>query len=353
MDLEYIRSHGLILLECISGSKVYNLDLKDSDTDIRGVFYLPKNQFYADNYIPQISDSNNDIVFYEIGRFIELLSKNNPSMLELMATPESHVIYKHPLLDSLNLSMFLSKKCKDTFGGFALTQIRKAGGLHKKIFNPVSKERKSILDFCYVLKDQGSMPLKTWLALESKMQERIGLVKIPHFKNVFGLYYSESDSITYKGVLSNENANAVSLSPVEKGAKAITQMFFNQDGYTKHCKDHQDYWAWVENRNQSRFEVNIKHNRNYDSKNMMHTIRLLDMAYEILSEGRIEVVRPNREELLDIRFGKWTYDELMEQAQEKMLKIESAYSNSALPELPDYELIETSLINIRKALYKE
>lgn len=31
-----------LLLECISGSKAYNLQLPTSDTDIKGVFILPR-----------------------------------------------------------------------------------------------------------------------------------------------------------------------------------------------------------------------------------------------------------------------------------------------------------------------
>ena len=83
MTIEELRAKGLIILECISGSKAYGLDTVNSDTDIKGVFLLPKKGFYGLDYIPQISNETNDIVFYELGRFMELLSVNNkkPSLL--------------------------------------------------------------------------------------------------------------------------------------------------------------------------------------------------------------------------------------------------------------------------------
>ena len=64
MNIDDIKNQNLIILECISGSRAYGLDTKNSDTDIKGVFVLPKNQFYGFDYIPQISNESNDIVYY-------------------------------------------------------------------------------------------------------------------------------------------------------------------------------------------------------------------------------------------------------------------------------------------------
>jgi hypothetical protein len=36
---------------------------------------LPKDQFYGLQYIPQVSNETNDEVYYELGRFVELLIK--------------------------------------------------------------------------------------------------------------------------------------------------------------------------------------------------------------------------------------------------------------------------------------
>lgn len=74
---------------------------------------------------PQISNETNDEVYYEIGRFVELLLKNNPNILEILATPEDCVLYKHPLMEKLQLKEFLSKLCKNTFAYYVTTQIKK------------------------------------------------------------------------------------------------------------------------------------------------------------------------------------------------------------------------------------
>lgn len=351
MDIKYLRANKLILLECISGSKAYNLELPTSDTDIKGVFYLPKERFFGFQYIQQIANESNDIVFYEVGRFLELLSKNNPNILELLETPKDKIVFKHPIMERIQTSDFLSKKCKDTFGGYAFTQVRKARGLNKKIVNPISKEKKLVLDFCYILNKQGSISLKQWLSEQDKKQENIGLVNVPHFKDTYGLYYDESALLGYNGIIKKETATTVLLSSIPKQEKPSTYLQFNQDGYIKYCKDYKEYWDWVSKRNESRYENNIEHGKNYDSKNMMHTFRLLDMAEEILTEGKIYVRRNNREELLNIRKGVWKYDELIEMANNKMDAVEQAYENSKLQEEPDTERIENLLVEIRKELY--
>lgn len=351
MDLDYIRQHDLILLECISGSRAYNLDVPGSDTDIRGIYYLPKSDYYGLNYVPQISNETNDIVFYEIGRFIELLSKNNPNILELLETPADKILFKHPVIDKIKTVDFLSKKCKDTFGGYAFAQIRKARGLNKKIVNPVGKVKKTILEFCYVLQGQGSTPVVDWLAIHNKKQEQVGLVKVSHFRDTYGLYYDEDSSKGYKGIMKKESATTVLLSSVSKGEEPLTFLQFNEDGYTKYCKDYKEYWDWVDKRNENRYTNTVAHGKNYDAKNMMHTFRLLDMAKEILLDGKINVKRENRAELLSIRKGEWDYEELILKANEKMEQVEEAFQKSTLPDRPNREKMDKTLVEIRTALY--
>jgi len=114
MKIKDLKDQNLIILECISGSKAYGLDTPQSDTDIRGVFILPQERIYGLNYVEQVADKKNDIVYYELGRFIHLLVKNNPNILELLATPEDKILTKHPIIDLISPEIFLSKQCKNT-----------------------------------------------------------------------------------------------------------------------------------------------------------------------------------------------------------------------------------------------
>ncbi|MCU7615846.1 nucleotidyltransferase domain-containing protein [Chryseobacterium sp. PBS4-4] len=352
MTIQTLKNNNLILFESISGSRSFGLATENSDTDIRGVYYLPKKDFFGLNYIPQISNETNDISYYEIGRFVELLQKNNPNILEILVSPKDCIQQKNPLIDLLKPEDFLSKLCKDTFAGYAISQIKKAKGLNKKILNPIDKERKSTLDFCYILQNNSSMPLKKWLSENGRIQEKCGLVNIDNTKGMFALFYNELGDLGYKGIIQNEEANQVSLSSIPKGEKSVAFMFCNLDAYSTYCKDYREYWKWVSERNEDRYNVNQNHGQNYDSKNMMHTIRLLQSCEQIFKANSLNIRVENRDELLDIKAGNWSYDNVMKKAEGLIQSIEYYHSISTLPEYPDLEKTTKILIEIRENLYK-
>lgn len=349
MTLGDLKNQNLIILECLSGSRAYGLETKESDTDIKGVFVLPKHKFYGFDYIPQVSNESNDIVYYELGRYMQLLSLNNPNILELLSTPESAIIYKHPLLKELTTELILSKLCLNTFGKFALSQIKKAKGLNKKIVSPLSKERKSILEFCYVNYAKGAVPLLSYLKQKNWLQKYCGLLNIEHMKDIYGLYYDEE--MDYKGVVQKSDSTEICLSSIPKSSQQLALMYFNKDGYSSYCKRYKEYWQWVEKRNNSRYESTKSHGKNYDSKNMMHTFRLLEMAIEIAKTKQINVVRHDRDFLLSIKNGEYQYDQLLTLAKQKQAEMELAFEASDLPESPDLELINQLLVKFRENFY--
>ncbi|WP_445458209.1 nucleotidyltransferase domain-containing protein [Flavobacterium sp. HNIBRBA15423] len=351
MTIQDLKSKNCILFEVISGSKSFGLNTPTSDTDIKGVYYLPKDQFYGLEYVPQISNETNDEVYYEIGRFIELLLKNNPNIIEILATPQDCILYKHPLMNQLNLNDFLSKLCKDSFAGYAMTQIKKARGLKKKIVNPIAKERKNLLHFCSILKGYDSIPLLDWLHQNKMKQEQCGLINVPNAKGIYALFYDKENRLGYKGIIKNEMSNEVSLSSISKDEKEKAYLSCNLDGYSKYCKEYAEYWDWMEKRNEERYNTNQKHGKNYDSKNMMHTIRLLQSAKQILSIGTLNIKVDNREELLAIKAGEMEYEDLLQKADDLIISIENLYQTSTLPEKPNVEKAVNTLITIRTTLY--
>ena len=357
MTIHDLKSQNLLLFEVISGSKSFGLDTPTSDTDIKGVYYLPLEKFFGLNYIPQIANETHDEVYYEIGRFVELLLKNNPNILEILATPEDCVLYRHPLMECIKIDDFLSKLCKDTFAGYAVTQIKKARGLKKKIVNPMAKEKQSLLDFCYVIPSIGttrdlSVPLQQWLSEQNLDQQRCGLINLPNANGMFALFYDAANTLGYKGIIQKENSNEVSLSSVPKGEAVIGYLSVNQDGYSKYCKEYTEYWEWIGKRNDERYQTNQQHGKQYDSKNMMHTIRLLQTADQILTTGKLDIRVQNRDELLAIKAGAMEYDVLLEMTDNLMDAIESHYVTSNLPERPDEDKAIKNLIAIRQQLYK-
>jgi hypothetical protein len=358
MTIDALKARSLILLKCISGSKAYGTDLPTSDTDIKGVFVLPQEDYYGLEYTGQVSDETNDVVYYELKRFIELLYRNNPNLLELLSSPADCVLYRHPVLDRVRPELFLSKLCQDTFAGYALTQVRKARGLNKKILNPVEPHRKDVLDFCYVTVGGGSVPARDWLEARGRRQEYCGLVNLAHLKNVYALFYDAMADSTdgqrkqgFHGIFRKADSNDVALSSVPKGSTPEGYLYFNREGYSSYCKEYKEYWDWVALRNEERYRNTLQHGKNYDAKNMMHTLRLLDMAAEIATEGRVIVRRPNRDFLLAVRRGDFSYAELLEMAEERMGRMDDLYRASSLPDQPDYNTVNQLLVEVRSEVY--
>ncbi|MBL4661001.1 MAG: nucleotidyltransferase domain-containing protein [Alcanivoracaceae bacterium] len=351
MDINYLRKNNLIILECISGSRAYGLETPESDTDIKGVFLLPKKDFYGLDYTPQVSNETNDIVFYEFSRFMQLLSMNNPNILELLNTPKPSIIFKHRFLNKIKSELILSKLCKNTFGRFAISQIKKAKGLKKKIVNPMNKERKTVLSFCYVNYNKNSISLEKYLQHNQWQQQNCGLTKITHMKNVYGLHHSKE--INYAGIIRNSDSNDISLSSIPKDQEQQVLMYFNKDGYSKYCKEYKEYWQWVKNRNQARYENTQSHGKNYDAKNMMHTFRLLEMAIEIAQQNQVNVKRSNRDFLLSTKSGSYEYEDLLIMANERQVQMEKAFEQSILPDSPNLETINEITYRIRERFYKD
>jgi predicted nucleotidyltransferase len=342
-----------ILLDCISGSHAYNLNLPGSDTDKKGIFILPKRELYGFEFQDQVANETNDEVYFEVKRFLDLLTKNNPNILELLSTPSGFVLFRHPLMELIKPSDFLSKLCLDTFAGYAQTQIKKAKGLNKKINKPMEKTRKSVLDFCYVIYKNGSISLISWLKENDLSQEDCGLVNLDHFRNVYLLYHQKqlTSGGWLKGIVSGPDADDVQLSSVPKGIEPLVTMSFNKDGYSTYCKEYKEYREWEEKRNAARYENTLSHGKNYDAKNMMHTFRLLNMAEEIALYREVIVHREDRDFLLKIRSGTFEFDTLMQMVEEKMERIKGLYEKSDLRDQPDIKKAENILIEIREEFY--
>lgn len=349
LTIDEIKQKGWLIYEVIAGSKSYGLDTADSDTDIRGIFILPEDVFYSLEYTPQVSNATNDIIYYELRRFMELLSVANPNIIEMLNVPDDCVLFADELMSRVTKEIFLSKLCENTFANYAFTQVKKARGLEKKIMNPMEKEMKTVLDFCFVYTGQKAVAVKDFLSGRGGKNQNAGLTAIDYMKDCYNLFYS--DAQVYSGIVKADNANDVCLSHIPKGEIPVGILYFNKDGYSVYCKQYKQYWEWVEKRNEKRYLNTINNGKNYDAKNMMHVFRLLLMAKEIAAEGRVNVYRQDRDFLLSIKEGKYDYTELLTMAEEIKNELPQLYEVSMLKEIPDRNKINEALINMREAYY--
>jgi len=343
------------LLLVIRGSRAYGTNIPESDTDYAGVFVQSMDDILGMSYKEQINDDSNDIVIYEVKRFLQLVEQNNPNILELMNTPEDCIIYKHPLFELIleHKNKFLTKQCANSFGGYAKQQIDKARGQNKKQNWEKDKvTRKTPLDFCFVIGgDQdgvGSKNLNRWLGEQGINQSECDLVNISNAQGVYSLYTGLPST---RGIVI-ENSTELRVSSTEKGSKPVAFISYNQNGYTKHCKDYSSYQKWLDERNEARW-VDVKsHGQKIDGKNMMHCRRLMDMCIEIVNGEGINVRRHNAKELIGIRRGEVDLKTLIDDVEKDMKEIDISFKSSTLPDKVDRKLIEDLLIKVRRGINK-
>jgi predicted nucleotidyltransferase len=379
------------LLLVVRGSHAYGTNVETSDTDYAGVFIQPLEDILGFGYKEQINDDKNDIVIYEIQRFLQLLASNNPTVLELLNTPEDCIIYKHPIFDEVlnSRDKFITKICAKSFGGYGKMQIQKAKGQNKKQNWEKDKvTRKDVLDFVYVIEGSKSIPWKKWNGdnIDRYIYDEkfCGVVNVPNARDVYAVYFDERAALCHGEVYSEESrnklkqelkekgypmgfgykglvktgegqnvaeSNALRLSSIPKGETPICNIVYNKDGYSEHCKDYKSYEEWLENRNEARW-VDVKsHGQKIDGKNMMHSKRLMSMAREIAEGKGINVRRDDAEYLISIRRGEIDLQTIIDEVEKEIVEIDELFMNSNLPDSVDQNFVNELLIKIRKNIY--
>ncbi|MEF9953304.1 MAG: nucleotidyltransferase domain-containing protein [Clostridium sp.] len=232
-----VRLSDNIILLTLGGSYAYGTNIATlehtSDIDIRGIRLNSREEILTMNCDNKPYENKElDVVIYPLKQIISLLSSCNPNTLEIIGTREEDILYigEDGRMLRNNVEVFLSQNAYNSFGGYALSQL-------KRLENTLEREGK---DF---------------------------------------------DKVTERRVL----------------------------------------------------------------KNAMHLIRLLITGSEVLSGKGINVYRKNeRELLLDIRNGKYTYDEIFQIVHKYEEEFEYVAKHTTLPLKPDYNRINELVIEINK-----
>ena len=417
MTIEDIKNENRLLYRYIAGSKLYHCDEPESDTDTKGLFIASLDENFGlgfdkqfrdkyngiiNLYNSQVGDDKADNVLYEVGKYMGMLLSSNANVLESLFVPEEMMIVKpHRCLDGLfvNRDKFITKACFMPFVQYAIEQIKKARGLKKKIVNPIY-ERLTPFDFAYTFYKQGSTKVKNWLDNRGLDKDFCGLVHNPNMHDTYGVYYDwgahfeangiktyedfkkreldydfayhfygfgnvdecedflggkwfeENKEVKHYRGMCLENATDMRGSSVSKGEKPLCWMVYNESGFKAHCRLYKEYKDWEKNRNPRRYESNL--NKNYDSKNMYHSVRLIRMGKEIANGDGIILDRReagDRDFIMDIRHHKFEYDELIELVNREEKELNEAIANSKLPDEIDVNLVNDLLIDIRKKYY--
>lgn len=88
-----------------------------------------------------------------------------------------------------------------------------------------------------------------------------------------------------------------------------------------------------------------------NSKHASHLVRLLRMAKEIATTGTLHTNRPDKEFLMDIRNGKYSYEYIVEYAEQEEEEVRRLFDESNLPYTVDYIKIDNLLLDVFEKYY--
>lgn len=347
MNLNWIEQN--IIYVTLHGSQAYGLANEFSDVDVKGICIPPQEVEYnlfenfhqVENYpsleqkLGHLKNPKNpkfESTIYSLRKFFLLASDVNPNIIELLYTdPKDHFV-THPVMMELlaNRHLFLSNKARYTFAGYAMAQAKKIERHRKWIVLgevkppkredfglPPEKPRGMDEVFGYIkgkveewnlnqfeIDEMQRAELKDtiWDLLSTMTEKEVSIANWPDKYAEGVIYKMEKD---------------FSLPP------EVTKYIYAERAYAK-AKQVFDSWvSWKKERNPARRELEEK--SGYDTKHASHLVRLMRMGYEIITEGKVIVKRPDADELLAIKNGAWSFDKVMEFKDEMEKKLSTEY----------------------------
>lgn len=166
-----------IILEGITGSKAYGLDTADSDEDIKGIYVAPTTEVLGLFGVKETIDHTDpDWTYHEVGKFINLAMKCNPTLLELLFLEGYTVTSKFGRMIVDNRHHFLSNTVYHSYGGYAISQARKLNARGGTFGNGRNKRYSKHARHCFRLLYQGKELLETGnltVRVKAEMRERL------------------------------------------------------------------------------------------------------------------------------------------------------------------------------------
>jgi hypothetical protein len=120
----------------------------------------------------------------------------------------------------------------------------------------------------------------------------------------------------------------------------IREILRRERGFRTALKEFKSYERWKADRNPKRKELEEKHG--FDTKHASHLIRLARSGTEILEYGELRVRRKDAEELLAIRRGERSFEDIKEESDRLLNRMDDLYKENPqnLPKKPDSKFLE-------------
>ena len=303
---------NLILLG-FGGSKAYGTSTPTSDTDIRGIATRREMDILLGEDFEAFTEVKTDTVIYSFDKILALLSECNPNCIEMLGLRPEDYLLMTPTGEELlkRKSMFLSKRCINTFAGYATQQLYR---LRQKSLDALT---------------------------ETEFNDHISKVITGMTEHLEHSWHIPAGKIIVK----NDNGLKITCKDLENIPAEDFYGILNEISNVIRAY----------HKRSVRNEKALAHAK--IQKHAMHLLRLYMMAIDLLKKCEIITYRSAEHDLLmDIRNGKYmTEDGMMSQdfwtiLKEYEVKFEEAKINTKLPDEPDYEAIRAFRAMVNKGI---
>lgn len=357
MSQDWIKSRTIFLT--IHGSRAFGMATETSDVDLKGVCVPPRdvrdnlfhkfeqagNAPFVDEQFGHLRNPANpkiESVIYSLKKYIGLAALVNPTILELLWVDPKFVVARHPLWEMLvaNRNIFLSRKARQTYLGYAKQQLSKIER-HRKWLR-LEKEPVQPTRGQFGL--EGPTVSREFGEADRYIRRQIELWNMSPFQELDDdarhdlkeLCWELSSHLNQAAHVDWENwpdsyykAALIKLQNTIQMPKNVLGLIAAEKRYQDALKEWQGYQRWKNDRNPARQALEIKHG--FDSKHASHLVRLLRQGIEVMETGYLTVLRPDAQELLSIRNGAWTYERTIEYVKEMEAKLAEVEKKSPLP----------------------
>ena len=306
---DFIRTNtdlSNIIYLVLSGSHAYGTSIEGSDFDLRGALIEPPQYVYGLQHFEQFEDLPSDTVIYSLRKFVELLTKANPNVLELLGVDDNCIVLITEQGEEIrnNADLFLSKRVINSFGNYAIAQIRRLQNA-----------------LCHDSYTEGEQ--------QRHLQNTLS-AQLDHFRRTYTKFPDGAINIYTRDNILKFDIDLQGY-PVNDFVGIYSELGSIVKTYSK-----------LNHRNNKKSEKSL-------FKHAMHLIRLLLTGTDILNGKGIVTNRKEEHELLmNIRNGKMNFDEIWQLANEYQSKFELAAKSTKLPDEPYVADIERMLIKLYK-----
>jgi len=331
------------------GSKAYGTSLPSSDEDFRGVAIAPREYYLGGvhRFEQAVCNVPVDLTIFCLRKFIGLAAQANPNILEILFVDDADRLQVSAAGERLLAAReaFISRRVKHTFSGYAASQMSRIRGHNRWLRSPPTapptRAEFALPERTLIPQDQLDaanagirQKLDGWSAdflddLERDVREAILQKMSEHLAEI---QVASSEEL-WRGA-----ARTIGFS------ENFIELLDKERRYAGKKREWDNFQTWKKGRNPARAELEAKHG--FDTKHAMHLVRLVRMCREILETGKVVVRRPDADELLSIRAGAWTYEQLVEWSERENADLEEVAKTSPLPKTPDFEAIDRLCVDL-------